>query len=182
MLNNRKVIYLFLLLCLGFTSPLVAQQQDNQRDVTAEEYERLIENTFKVNFRSYVVEQLGLNSEQITDFTPLYMEYMDRRADLADVRARLVEEHKDEMAEDDSVNDENEETADFIENYWEVDIDEMELRKDYFDRMEDVISYENAMAFFLLEEDISRSLRQAQISRMMPMLIITEGDMNNSGK
>lgn len=174
MLNNKISLFLLLAcLCFGL-APLAAQQQQQQRDVTVEEYERLIQNTFQVNFRTYVVEQLGLNSEQITRFTPLYMEYMDRRADLADKRARLVEEHKDEMSEDDSMEDENEETADFIENYWEVDIAEMELRKDYFDRMEDVISYENAMAFFMLEEDVSRSLRQAQMSAIMPMIIITE--------
>lgn len=170
MLNYRNLSLLILLLFgFGFSS-LQAQEQD----VSAETYERLIENAFKVDFRSYAINRLGLNEAEITAFTPLYMEYMDERADLADKRARLIEEHAEEMSESNSAENKGQETADFVENYWEVDINEMELRKDYFDRMEDAISYEKAMAFFLLEEDLARSLSRVQLQRVVPAVSIID--------
>lgn len=171
MLNLKKLSMLILALATFGLLPLYTQAQET--DVSPQEFERLIENAFKVDFRTYVIEQLGLNEDEITRFTPIYLAYMDERADLADERQQLMEEYANEMRESNN-NNEKEETADFIENYWEVNINEMELRKDYFDRMEDAISYKDAMAFFLLEEDLSRSLNRVQMQRLVPAVTIID--------
>lgn len=183
MLNIKTLSLILLLVAFGLTSlPAQVNPTTANRDVTAEDYERMIENLFKVQFRSFVIEKLGLNEEQTTRFTPIYLEYMEAKANLADKRMRLVESYQEEMKEDDSTEDEKEETADFIENYWEVDIDAMELRKDYFDRLEDAISYRNAMQFFLMEESIDRMFVRADLTKLVPNAKLLQMPKNQSDR
>lgn len=169
MLNFRTLPLILLLVAFGLTAlPAQVNPATAERDISAQDYERMIENLFKVQFRAFVIEKLGLSEEQTERFTPIYLEYMEAKANLAGKRMNLVEEYQEEMREDDSPEDEKEETADFIENYWEVDIDEMELRKDYFDRLEDAISYRNAMQFFLMEDQINRMMRRQDLTQVVP--------------
>ena len=142
-------------------------------EITDSQYEELIRNSYKVNFRDYSFTKLGLNETEIKNLTPLYMEFMKEKNDLIDRRRQLVEDFRDEMKEDDTMKDEKEETADFIENYWEIDIAEMELQKDYFDKFEDAIPYRKAVQFFLLENDVRDRLKRAQIVRTLPVLVMT---------
>lgn len=159
------------LLCLGLY-PMMAQEQS--ATVTDEDYERLIENYLQVQFRTFAFETLELTEEEIVAFDPVYASYMQSKSDLINRKLRMVEEYKEEMAEDDSQEDEMDETGDFIENYWEVEIDEMELKKDYFDRLEDIVGPDRASAFFLLEESIQNRLQQVTLIEVIPMIIDVE--------
>ncbi|PHI18666.1 hypothetical protein CEQ90_16940 [Lewinellaceae bacterium SD302] len=146
------------------------------------DFEKLIFNSYKVNFRSYAYDALDLTEKQITKLDPGFRSYMNATSELNKKRKNLVEEYNEEMAEDDTAKDEENETADFIENYWDLDIDQMELKKDYFDNFEDIIGYEKAMKFFILEEDVRQRLNSAMWVEKIPTLLIvpTAKYSNNS--
>lgn len=141
----------------------------NQYEVTAEDYERLVDAAFKVDFRAFAINQLDLSEKETEAFTPLYLDYMGQKAKILDRRAQLVAEFRDELKEDNTMSSEREETADFIENYWETDIAATELKKDFFDKMEDEIPYEKAIAFFNLEDAVRNRIQRMQLVDVIPM-------------
>lgn len=189
-----KNLMLVALLSFGMLLPATAQDDDNTRtydggvpdrtsqldmmlgntnrdqyEVTAEDYERLINSAFKVDFRAFVINQLDLSEEEIEGFTPLYLDYMTQKAEILDRRAQLVAEHREEMKEENNDN-EAEETADFIENYWETDINITQLKKDFFDKLEDEIPYRKAMAFFEIEEAVRQRIQRMQLVDLVPVV------------
>lgn len=188
-----KNLVLVALLAFGMTAPALAQQDKtrnndqgvpermsqldlmlgntnrDQYQVTTEDYERLITAAFKVDFRAFAINRLDLSEEEIIAFTPIYMDYMAAKANILDQRANLVAEHREEMKEDNSESSEDNEIADFIENYWETDIDAAELKKDYFDKLEDEIPYQKAVAFFALEDAVRNRIERMQLIDIIPM-------------
>lgn len=163
-----KNLFFVVLLCLGFAP--MATAQDQNTNATTEDYRRLIKNHLEVDFRTFALESMELTQEEIIAFDPIYSEYMDAKSELMAKKRRLVAEYEEEMQEDDSQEDKTDETADFIENFWELKIDEMELRKDYFDGLEDKIGPIKAANFFLLEEAVYNRLQQQQLVTIMPSL------------
>lgn len=143
---------------------------DRGGEPTEMDYERMVNSMYKVELRSLAINALNLTTEETEDFTPIYMEYMKYKNGLADRRTDLVQGYRDEMAEDDTAEDEREETADFIENYWEVDIADMNLRKDYFDKLEDKIGYAKALQFFELEKMFQNRYNRAILAKNAPSL------------
>ncbi len=164
--------YLILTLALALFAANFSCAQDGE--VTAEDYEQLIESAFEVEFRKLAIETLNLDEEQIEDFTPLYMTYMEEKAELMEDREALMKEHKDEMSENQSAEQVDDETADFVENYWEIDIEEMEVEKDFFDQFEDIMTYQKALRFFELEKGFRDRLARAMIAEYVPVLIELE--------
>lgn len=135
----------------------------------SDEYQQIIRAQYEINFRGLAIEALNLNSEETTKFTPIFLSYMERKQALNEARENLVTEFKDEMSEDNSPESTENETADFIENYWESDIDEMELKKDYFDRLEDEIGTARALKFFDLENMYANRLQRITLLETLPM-------------
>lgn len=134
----------------------------------SDDYTKLIRGQYEVDMRKLVIEALDMNKEEIMEFSPIFTNYMSDKKALMERRDMLVKEYGEEMAEDDTAQDEENETADFVENYWEVDIDEMELKKDYFDRLEDEIGTERALAFFDLEKMYSDRLQRMALLKTFP--------------
>ena len=175
-----KNLFLTMLLCIGAFTIAFSQNSPNQP--TQEDYERMIRVAENIEFREYVIETLGLTSNQIEAFDPLYREYMRSKNELAKKRFSLLDEYVDEMKEDDSVANEEDDTGDFIENYWEVEIAEMELKKDYFDRMEDKIGVDNAFGFFMLEDNAENTVQKRIIERRyIPVYIEVEKKSPSTG-
>lgn len=139
--------------------------------VTTNDYERLLDAYLRVSFREYAYETLELTAEQIKAVDPLYMEYMRDRAELNDKRIKLMEDYNEERMENDRAEDEAEEAAEYVEDYWEINIDEQQLRKETFDRMEDDITYQKAFEFFLLEETIANRVNQETTIEYIPVLV-----------
>jgi hypothetical protein len=179
---NKIMFPLLLTVCM--TTSVFAQMGDNPTSSTAEtntemmtdkvdneDYERLLDAYLRVSFREYAYEALDLNSDQIIALDPLYMAYMKERNELMDKRTALMEDYVAEMKEDDRAKDEAEESAEYIEDYWEINIDEQRLRKETFDRMEDAISYRKAFEFFLLEEAIANRVNQEATIEYIPVLV-----------
>lgn len=146
-------------------------QEMTTNEVTNEDYERMLDAYLRVNFREYAYESLNLSTDEIIALDPLYMNYMKERNELMDERIDLMNEYAAEMKEDDSAKDEAEESAEYVEDYWEININEQRLRKETFDRMEDVISYRKAFDFFLLEEAISNRINYEKNIEFIPVLV-----------
>ncbi|MBC6993225.1 hypothetical protein QWY85_13750 [Neolewinella lacunae] len=137
---------------------------------TAEDYQRIFKNSFNVELRALAIEALELDEKQTTAFTPIFLDYTQAKNGLMTRRTTLLDDYREEMKEDDTAEDEREETADFIENYWEIDIAEMELQKDYFDRFEDVITGEKALEFFALERMYQNRLNRTILMEKVPTI------------
>lgn len=175
-----KKLFSTLLLLATICLPAMAQETTNKatnrgsnvEEATQEDYQQIMDSKVFVAVRAQAVNSLNLSEEQTSDFTPLLMEYTKRKEDLAQRRVRLVEKYADEMSEDDRIKDEMNETGDFIENYWEVDIAEMELKKDFFDRMEDVITPTKALRFFANEEMYNRRAKRNLLVEKLPEMYI----------
>ena len=119
-------------------TPSILPVADRASNISEEEgFERMLKTQYKVELRSLAGSALDMTSEEIEDFIPIFMDYMKYKNSLVERRNDLVKDYQDEMKEDDTAKDEAEETADFIENYLEVDIADMELQKDYFDKFEE---------------------------------------------
>jgi hypothetical protein len=102
------------------------------------------------------------------------MDYMEEQAELMEDRREMVEKYRKELAENDSEEDKNEESAEFVEDYWQIDIDEMQLKNNYFDKLEDLIPYEKAMRFFDIEESYRSRIARAQLVEVMPVMVELE--------
>ena len=168
-----KKLLLLLLVSISFSLTTFSQTTatTSAETATAEDYERMIDNFYTISFRSVAYDNLDLTADEIKALDPIYMEYMRDKAKLVDRRQNLIERYQDEMSEDDRREDEAEESAEFIEDYWEIGIDEQRLRKEYFDRMEDAISYRKAFQFFLLEEAIQGRMNEEKIVEIVPVYI-----------
>ena len=166
----RTLLLTLILSCFCFIS--LNAQSDNE--VGAQDYERMIKNTFEVEFRELAIEVLGLDEETIEEFTPIYLDYMEEKAEIMEERTALIKEHKDEMSEDQSVASIDEEAAAFVENYMELDIDEMQLEKNYYDKFEDIMTYKQAMRFFELEEGFRSRIARAQLVEYIPVMVELE--------
>jgi len=147
-----------------------AQSAGNDSDVKKEDYERYYEQKMEVNFRNYVLEELELTSEEIVNIDPLLRDYLNERTRLAEEKLDLINEYEEEMKEEDSAADEAEESSDFIEDYWELSIDEMELKEEYFEEFEDEISYQKALEFFFLEDDMQYRIARPYLIKISPSM------------
>ncbi|PHN04792.1 hypothetical protein [Flavilitoribacter nigricans] len=166
----KKLLFICALF-MGAIPMLNAQEASTTTEPTPEQYETMIENYYNVKFREMAFESLELTEDEITKFDPLYAEYISRKKDIVQRRNKLVEKYRDEMMEDDDAEEKADERADFIENYWETQIKEMELKKDFFDRFEDIVSNEKAINFFLLEEKMQSRVEEASLIQIVPMMI-----------
>lgn len=157
---------------MGVSTIALGQNGD---EVSAETYERMIQNAFEIDLRKLAINTLDLTEDQIIEFTPLYMDYMDEKAELMDDRLAMIEKYEAELSEKgDSEADKNEERAEFVEDYWQIDIDEMQLKNNYFDKLEDVIPYEKAIRFFDIEEAFRSRIARAELVAVMPVMVELE--------
>jgi len=173
-----------LALVLAVSLPAFAQQTVTKKavnrgnDVTemtedrSEDFERVYDAKLRLNNYSTAVDILGLNTEQTEDFLPIFDGYYEDSRKIEDRRIAYVKEYADEMAEDDTARDEENETADFIENLMELDIDRLTLKKNTFDRLEDVVTVEKALAFFAKEDMINDRAKRKLIMDMLPEMTI----------
>jgi len=156
-------------------TPSTLPVADRGNNISEEEgYERMLNNQYKVELRALAGNALEFTSEEMENFTPTFLEYVKYKNSLVERRNDLVDGYKVEMQENDTAEDEAEETADFIENYLEVDIADMELQKDYFDKFEDAIGYEKALKFFALERMFQDRINRSVMVRDMPALYMLE--------
>lgn len=134
----------------------------------------MLNNQYKIELRALAGNALDLSGEELEGFSPIFMDYMKYKNSLVERRSDLVQDYKEEMREDDRPEDEANETGGFIENYLEVDIADLELQKDYFDKFEDVIGYEKALRFFELEKMFQDRVNRTVIMRDLPELYMLE--------
>ena len=136
------------------------------------DYERMMEKRLEVNFRNYAIKSLSLSETEINAFDDIYFEYMNDKDDIIDSKYSLLDDYAASADAKNKVAGET--TADFIENYWETEIDEMQIEKDYFDLLEDEIGVTKATNFFLLEDAVQNRMKNRIYANNMPVLIEIE--------
>lgn len=143
---------------------------ENSELTEKEKQQRVARAKLNVEARAQAARALNLTPDEIDGFTPFYMDYARAKDALVMRRNNRIKRYKKEMMEDDSEEDEREETADFIEDLWEHDIRMLELKKDYFDLLEDIIPYEKALQFFTMEDMINSRAKRKVIMDMLPTM------------
>ncbi|TXF87851.1 hypothetical protein FUA23_16970 [Neolewinella aurantiaca] len=168
-----------LLLVTALSLPAFGQQvtkkavnRSSSLETKSEDVDRYVEAKLYVGTRSQAVKALNLTEEETMGFTPIYEDYVKERKEIDMRRKALIEEYRDEMKEDDTARDEENETADFIENFWELDIDMMRLKKNMFDRFEDVMGSQRALDFFTMEDMFTARAKRSMIREAMPSMRI----------
>lgn len=177
----KKLTLLLACLCFVFGQSF-SQVDASTKSYSEEEYQRYYEARLKVDIRNYMLRALDLEAAEIEAIDPLMRAYMNERVALAERKIKMVEDYEEEMKEDDSKADEIEETGDFIENYWEASIDEMQLKKRYFDAFENRIPYQKALEFFMLEDELQYQITRPTILRVAPVLLKMEEITGTSSK
>lgn len=170
-------------LALAVSAPAVAQNEritpamDRASDVTSydmdrtaysDKYQKMVRGQYEVDMRKLVFESLHLNEMEITKMDPLFTQYLSDKQKFTQRREMLVKEYAEEMKEDDTAKDEANETGDFVENYWETKIDEMELKKDYFDRFEDIIGSARSLELFNIEGMYANRIARMAMLKSLP--------------
>ena len=172
-----KNLFALIALVLAFAAPTFAQEtiypstnRASNVELSDEElmegYDRILRNQFKVDMRAAAIEDLSLTKEETTKFSNFWIGYEEELARIDRKRTRLIKNYREEMAEDDSAEDKEEERADFIEDYWETNIDAMEVRKDAFDRLEDLIGTDKALRFFVMEESYANQVARMRLQKL----------------
>lgn len=167
--------------CMGLFLTANAQQPTTIRatstsNVTTQDYEHMLESAHNVGFRTYVINSLGLTESQIKAFDPMYRDYMSKKNELAQKKMKLYNDYLEEIAENDSPRNEENDKEEFIEDYLEVETAESKLRKEAFDRMEDVITADNALGFLLLDDMAASHLYDQMLYRhFTPYVVVMEG-------
>ncbi len=180
----KKSIFLALILAGAF---LTAQAQttptpNSTSQPTMSDYERMLQNQQKVEFRTQAVKALGLTEKQIMDFDPMYQSYMKDKNELAQKHIKLLNKYNVEIAETNSPSKLENEKEEFMEDYLELQVDEMKLRKETFDRMEDKITADKAFGFFLFEDMVANDIYRGIIQQRFAPFIIIEKDASMTNK
>lgn len=171
----KKYLMIVLCFCISF-STAIAQESMTIEDsdgemVSMEDFERYVNSALEMDYRNTTIEALELTEEETIAFDPIFSSYMDKKKNLMQKRARMLKDFQEEMDPDDSAKNLKEDKADFIEDYWELTIDEMELRKDYFDKLEDKIALNKAIQFFVWEQMAESRMNQEMMVQLVPVLI-----------
>lgn len=165
----KKLLTVTLLLLFTLTITF-AQVLTSNADVTIEDYERFIDKKLEMNFRLNAMDAINLTSEEINAFNPVFDNYITAKDRLSEKKFKILEEYVDEMQGESDADDRAEETSDLIEDYWEAEIAEMELKKDYYDILEDKIPFQKAVDFFLYEETVENDMKYDILLPTMPLV------------
>jgi hypothetical protein len=164
-----KRLLTLLVLAIGVTPVVQAQEMASATD---SDYERMMEKRLEVNFRNYAIKSLALTASEISAFDEIFMEYMNDKDDIIDSKYSLLDKYVGSLDADKKMG--GEKIADFIEDYWETEIDEMQIEKDYFDLLENELGVEKATNFFLLEDAIQNRLKNRIYANNIPLIIEIE--------
>ncbi|MEM1122811.1 MAG: hypothetical protein AAGJ18_20365, partial [Bacteroidota bacterium] len=146
-------------------------------DVSQKDWDRYFDAKLEMDFRLASIEEMKLTAEEIEEFNPLFDWYVDQKDRIFQDKIELMEEYVEEMKEDDDMEEKTEETSDFIEEYWEEEIQEAKLRKDFYDRLENRIPYYKAVQFFLMEETLENRVKYETLLERMPNISVFDYDI-----
>ena len=168
-MNSFKNLLPLLLLLLSVG--LVAQQPIQSQKQLAQSRQSSFNQDMQTTVKEVVKQRLYLEDDEASAFTGLYNRYVQDYIEIQQKQDKLIEELAEEFSEDDNVKDKQGDLADFIENYWESQIAIEELKKDYFDKMEDVVGPMRALEFFRIQKMYES--RQARGSMMRVPVMVT---------
>ena len=156
-------------------APDRSSEVTEDKEVTDEDFERMLRAYSEVEFRKQAINFLGLTEQDdISEFTDLFLAYNDYNNAIDERRKQLVMNFRDEMKDEEDQDDINDETADFIENYWELKLERGEENKDLFDKLEDLVGPQKALQFFALADANQARVNRLRLMRSVPRLMMVE--------
>lgn len=161
---------LTLLLMLLLTGTLVAQTETTSDAVTIKDYQRYIDKTFDMNYRNHVIKAVDLTADETKAFDKIFFDYIAKREKLQTKRADLIADFREEMKGDDSKKNQEEDRADFIEDYWETLIAGMDLKTEYFDDLEDKIPVAKVATYFMLDDAVDMRITNNSLATLIPTI------------
>lgn len=170
-MKKLLTVTLLLLCALSIT---FAQVSPTKSDATIEDYERYIDKKLEMNFRLSAMDAINLTAEEINVFNPVFDNYIKAKDRLSEKKFKILEKYTEEMEDEEDADDQAEETSDMIEDYWETEIAEMELKKDYYDILENKIPFQKAIDFFLYEETVENNMKYDILVPTMPSVVKIE--------
>jgi len=173
---KTSFLTLFLLFAIsvtGFAQTTKYGTATTKAELTEQEQQVIIGKVV-LALRDDAVARMKLTPEQIIDFDGIYEDYVEDKQKLDRKRRALVAKYTAEMDEFDTVNDERKETADFIEDYWDLKIKEDELEKYFFGKFEKAISPVKALGFFALEDAYLKDIYRARLQGMNRDMMMLE--------
>lgn len=172
-MKKLLTVTLMLLCALSFT---FAQLPTTNSEPTVEDYERYIDQRLEMSFRLNAIKAIELTPEEINAFNPVFDNYIAAKDRLSEKKFDILENYSEELEGEEDAEERSEETSDFIEDYWEAEIAEMELKKDYYDILENKIPYQKAIDFFLYEETVENSMKYDILIPKLPTVVSIEKD------
>ena len=119
---------------LVLSSTVMAQANQNRKE--------RIEKKMESRKIAYITQGLDLSPTEAQQFWPIYNEY---QAKLKESRKNSRVKVRDEDLTDADAND-------FLENLLEIEQNELNLKRDYFDRMKTVVSAKKVSKLYILEK------------------------------
>lgn len=173
----KKLLSITLMLCIIF-SATQAQVASSNSDVTNEDFERYVDKRLEMNFRLNAMEAIGIMPEEVNQFNAFFDEYTAAKDRLTEKRFDLLEDYVEDMEGENDTSERAETTSDLIEEYWESEIAEMELKESFYDKLENKIPYQKAIDFFIYEEDVENGIIYDIVMPIMPIVVEIETDKN----
>lgn len=166
---RRLIAALFLMIgCVATTNAQIAEVNGESP------YARLMEKRLQIDFRNYATEALDLSSAEITAFDPVFLEYMSEKSDLVDQKFALLDAYVEDVDEMTSARMKDRRQLNFIQNFYSMEMEEMELERTYLRRFTKAIGVDDATQFYLLEDAVQNRLKNKAYAEHIPVLIRIE--------
>ena len=128
-----RIIYV-IVFALALSSTVMAQANQNRKD--------RIEKKMESRKIAYITQGLDLSPAEAQQFWPIYNEYQSKiKESRKNNRVKVPEE---DLSDDDA--------NEFLDNLLEREQNELNLKRDYFDRMKTVVSAKKVAKLYILEK------------------------------
>lgn len=149
--------------------------------VSQKDYQRYIDKRLEMDFRLASIDAMELTSAEINRFNPIFDRYILEKETLTEKKFTRLDAYKKELIIEDNKAERAEESADYIEDYWGIEIAEMKLKENYYEIMEHSIPYNKAIQFFLFEEVLENQIMYDILVINMPTLILLHKNKKEAG-
>ncbi|MGI9342941.1 MAG: hypothetical protein ACR2QV_08815 [Gammaproteobacteria bacterium] len=146
---------LFALAIIGIAAPAQAQQE---RDVI-----EVMKSQISTQRQALVAENLFLTKGESDAFWPLYREFQNERNPLIDRRIELLTQFRDNF---DSLTEEQ--AADIIDGWVELESDIAKLRKQYVKKFRKILSEKTTLRYFQVENKLD-TIIDYDLSQVTPL-------------
>ena len=155
-MNLKRALIIIVATASGLMSMTALGQ--TERDVI-----EVLRSQVQTNRQAVVAENLGLSEEEGQAFWPVYREFHNERASLADERVRLIKKFADNF---ETLTDEQ--AKKIVDDYLRYEDRLLRLRKRFVPKFRKVLNNQQVMRYLQIENKID-DIIDFEISRVIPL-------------